>query len=144
MSHHATSIAAFHTAPLAPLRDRVFDVIHSHGAAGCIGDDVIAHFTKTDKTNTSAFTARFSELVTEGRIVRLGDTRIGASGKQQLVLRATEFTAGKTPAATRKAGKTGFLAGLMFAAKIVVKHEDMAEVKAELKRELLKAARRTT
>lgn len=53
---------------------------------------------------------------------------------------------GSTPigmtAPKRKVKKTGFLAGMMFAARLVVKSSDLAEAKRELKRELQKAAGR--
>lgn len=139
-----TSIAALKTTAITPIRDRVYEVIEMYGADGCITDDVIAFFKKTDKTNTGRITGRFSELVAEGRIVRVGDTRKGASGKQQMVMRASKFVSpSMIPAMSKKVRKTGFLAGLMYAAKIVVKASDMNEAKKQLKSELLKVSKRS-
>jgi hypothetical protein len=45
-------------------------------------------------------------------------------------------------ASAAKARRTGFLAGLMYAAKIVAKGSDLACVKREIKAELIKAAKR--
>ncbi|MDY7537551.1 hypothetical protein RGU72_04700 [Undibacterium sp. 5I1] len=139
----STSIAAFKTAPIKPMRDMVYEVIESYGASGCITDDVIAFFAKTDKTNTGRITGRFSELEKEKRIVRVGDTRSGISGKQQLVMRATVHAAGmKVMTPAKVARKTGFLAGMMFAARLVAKETDISVAKGALKRELLKVAKR--
>lgn len=46
-------------------------------------------------------------------------------------------------AATKKATRTGFLAGMMHATRTVIKESDLPGAKAALKRELLKAAKRT-
>lgn len=49
-----------------------------------------------------------------------------------------------TPAAAaKKATRTGFLAGMMHATRTVIKETDLPGAKAALKRELLKAAKRT-
>ena len=141
MSVAPTSIAAFKTTPLAPMRDRVYDVIESYGEHGCISDEVFTYFATITNTNTGRITGRYSELENDGRMIRLGDTRIGISGKQQLVMRATKFTP-KAVKASKKVNKTGFLAGLMFAARILVAAESLASAKANLKRELIKAAKR--
>src|ERR1035437_5848013 len=87
----STSIAAFRTTAITPIRDRVLEIIESYGAAGCITDDVIASFPKTDKANPGRITGRFSELENEGKMARLGDTRVGVSGKQQKIMRAAKY-----------------------------------------------------
>jgi len=137
----STSIAAFHTAPIISMREQVLEVIESFGAAGCITDDVIAHFSKTAKTNTGRITGRFSELENEGKMVRVGDTRPGASGKQQMIMRATAHAATMKPV-FGKTKKNPFLAGMKHAARIVLAAGDYPEARAALKRELIKAAKR--
>ena len=139
----STSIAAYHSAPIIPLRDRVEEVIRSFGVTGCITDDVIAHFAKTEKTNTGRITGRFSELVNLGKVVRLGDTRPGVSGKQQLVMRHADFVLpGLVPAIPRRGKKNPFLEGMKFAAKVVLRNSDLDAAKRDLRNELLKVATR--
>lgn len=142
MSYARTSIAALHSTPILPIREKVLEIIEAHGATGCITDDVISYFAGSDKTNTGRITGRFSELVKEGKVVRLGDTRVGVSGKKQLIMRATAHCPTAPAVKPAKAKRTGFLAGMMFAAKIAVKGTDLASVKKELQRELIKASGR--
>lgn len=141
MSHAATSIAALKTSPISSMRERVYEIIEAAGSVGCISDEVFDAFVGLENTNTGRVTGRYSELENEGRIVRLGDTRVGKSGKQQLVMRTFDNAAGAVKP-KKKVTKTGFLAGLMFAARILISASDLLEAKAALKKELIKAAKR--
>ena len=140
----STSIAAFHTAAILPMRERVFEIIDSYGVDGCIADDVIEQFHKSETMNTSAITARFSELVRDERVIRCGDTRMGASGKQQLVMRsAAHATSFPAPKVRKVRKKTGFLAGMLYATKILIAASDLTEAKRVMKKELIKASKRS-
>lgn len=148
MKATCTSIAAYRTAPIIPLRDRVEAVIKSFGPNGCITDDVIGHFSKTDKTNTGKITGRFSELIDEGKIVRLGDKRKGVSGKQQLVMRHTDFVPKHLiPSPSSKSKKNPFFEGLKRAAIVIVGADPMFKNSAgakALRKEMEKIARRAS
>jgi len=146
----STSVAAFHTSPIASLRERVLEIIESYGEDGCIQDDVIATFRKglsSDESNTGRVTGRFSELEDAGLIVRLGDTRRGASGKQQLIMRAAVYAKTVTAAPSKPVGRKSkqkrnpFLKGMMHVAKVLIKQPDFGTAaRAALKAELIKAA----
>jgi len=138
----STSIAALRTTAIGPIRETVLEIIESYGAAGCITDDVISHFPLSGKTNTGRITGRFSELENEGKMVRMGDTRVGVSGKRQLVMRGVMYAATLPLIPAKKKKRNPFLAGMMFAAKLVVKASDLDAARAALKTELIKAARR--
>lgn len=142
MAITSTSIAAFHTTAIGPIRETVLEIIELYGADGCITDDVIAFFPKSDKTNTGRITGRFSELENEGKIIRVGDTRPGVSGKAQLVMRHAKFASVAPVIVKKRKKRNPFLAGMMFAAKVVLKEPDLETAKKALKTELIKAAKR--
>lgn len=137
----ATTLASFKSLKHENLRDEVLELIQAAGERGLIGDEVRSHFEGRGFKDGSINT-RFSELERLGLICRNGDTRAGASGRQQLVLRCSTF--GTTPTATSPAAhkRTGFLAGLMYTAKLATTSADMGELKLKLKGELIKAARK--
>lgn len=135
----STTLAAFRSLKHDSLREEVLDLIERAGERGLIGDEVRGHFAGRGFKDGSINT-RFSELERAGAICRNGDTRAGASGRQQLVLRSAEF-ATKALGTPAKHKRTGFLAGLIYAAKIVAKHPDLASVRAEIKAELIKASK---
>jgi len=134
-----TTLASFKSLKPENLREEVLELITAAGTRGVIGDEVRAHFDGRGLKDGSINT-RFSELERAGLICRNGDTRAGGSGRQQLVLRDACFG---TPLATSSLAsmkRTGFLAGLMYAAKIVATSADLPTVKLKLKGELIKAA----
>lgn len=137
----ATSIAAYHSIDLTELEERVLDVIEAGGAEGCISDEL--RLVLSDLSYSSV-TARFASLEEKGKIFRLGDTRPGSSGRQQKVMRVARYkTAASSGVVTpiKKEKRTGFLAGMMFAAKLVVASSDLDSAKRALKSELIKAAK---
>lgn len=136
----ATTLAAHKSAGTVAerLREQILALIAASGAHGVIGDEVRAAFPDTVKDGS--INTRFSELERAGLIVRNGDTRPGASGRQQLVLRSAEF--GATSA--RRVRKTAFLAGLMYGAKLVAAAKDLDTAKAGLRSALLTTAKRST
>jgi hypothetical protein len=98
MSVAVTSIEAFRTTTITPLREKVLEVIESYGADGCITDDVIEAFRK---------------------VVRVGDTRVGVSGKRQLIMRHAKYTS-TMPTIFPKKSPNPFVKGVMFAAKAIL------------------------
>lgn len=137
-----TTLASFKSLKHENLREEIHELIMAAGARGLIGDEVRSHFDGRGFKDGSINT-RFSELERLGLICRLGDTRAGASGRQQLVLRDATFGVSLMSATSTAAIKrTGFLAGLMYAAKLATTSADMGELKLKLKGELIKAARK--
>lgn len=137
----ATSTAAHRSLDLNELEQKVFDVIEAAGATGCISDEIRGTYPEL---SYSSITARFASLEKKGAIYRAGDTRSGKSGRQQLVMRLASFSASvprvKPPAPPRKKKRSGFLAGLMYATKIIINEPDFHSAKRALRKELLKAA----
>jgi hypothetical protein len=136
----STTLAAFASLKgTASLREQILEVIEAAGADGLIGDEVrdllLARNMKDGSLNT-----RYSELERAGLIVRMGDTRLAKTGRQQLVMRHAKFCTEAPARAAAKLKKTGFLAGLMYAARIVAKSDDLASAKRSLRSELLKVA----
>jgi hypothetical protein len=133
MATAKTSIAAAKSVDMTALERRVLDTIDGYGATGCISDQV-QHVLGT--LSYSSVTARFKSLEEKGEIVRGPDTRAGVSGRQQLVMRAMAYAHGVPPPVTRKEKRSGFLSGVIFAAKIVARASDMVDAKRTLAREL--------
>lgn len=134
----STSRAAYHSIPTTDLEEKVLAFIKARGSFGCISDDIRAHYSDL---SYSSVTARFSALETKGEIFRAGDTRTGESGRQQKVMRSIEWSS-TTPIvlATKKAKTNPFLAGMMYATRIVLGESDLPAAKLALKKELLKVA----
>lgn len=135
-----TSRAAFRTLATGTLQDSVLELIEDCGPTGCIGDELralMAPWNVRDGTRT----ARCNELFELGLVFRNGDVRVGLSGRNQLVMRHHKYAAA-TPRGAVKKAKNPFLAGMMFAAKTVVRAGDYSSAKAALAVELRKAALR--
>lgn len=137
----ATTLASFRSLKAGPLRAQILSLIEGYGAAGCIGDQVRAEFSSTDIKDGSLNT-RFSELENAGLIFRNGDTRAGASGKQQLVMRHAKFADEELVKRPPRKSRNPFLAGMIFATKTMLKAGDFASAKAALSIEIRKAAKR--
>lgn len=118
------------------LRNRIAHLIEEAGEHGLIGDEVRAALAD-GATKDGSINTRFSELERAGVICRNGDTRPGASGREQLILRASRY-ATIMPVARRK--RTAFLEGMIYATKIVKASEDLSVAKKKLKEALIKAA----
>lgn len=138
MTVAATSIEAFRTTETLPIRELVHEIIRSYGADGCITDDVIAFFKKSEKTNTGRITGRFSELEAEGKIFRAGDTRRGVSGKSQLVMRDISYSSITPKIPSAKKPINGFDKGVIYCAKLLAKSADLKEAKKMILAELEK------
>lgn len=136
----STSRVAYHSIPKTDLEEKVLAVIQACGVDGCISDDIRKCYPDL---SYSSITARFSALEAKGEIFRAGDTRPGESGRQQKVMRSKEY-APTTPTvvATKKAKKNPFLAGMMYATRIMLAEPDLAAAKEALRKELLKVARK--
>lgn len=138
----ATSLAAYHSIDITDLEQKVLDVIAAAGVNGCISDEVQAAYPHL---SYSSVTARFSSLEAKKLIYRAGDTRPGISGRHQQVMRLAEHEATVPkvrPPKLPKVRRSGFMKGLMYAARIVLKEPDLLSAKKALKKELLKAAGR--
>lgn len=120
------------------LRERILALIEASGERGVIGDEVREALAGSSIKDGSINT-RFSELERQGLICRNGDCRPGASGRQQLVLRAGRFAV-ESPVLKTK--RTAFLEGMIYASKIVMKAEDLKVAKSQLKVALFKTATR--
>lgn len=135
----STSRAAYHSLPRTDLEEKVLAVIAACGVDGCISDDIRKTYPDL---SYSSVTARFSALETKGQIFRAGDTRPGASGRQQKVMRSSEYAATTPILPAVKKAKNPFLAGMIYATRIVLKEADLTGAKLALRKELLKAAKR--
>lgn len=118
------------------VREHILAMLEVAGETGLIGDEVRAAFPDTVKDGS--INTRFSELERAGLIVRNGDTRPGASGRQQLVLRLARFG---TPSA-RKVRKTAFLAGLMYGAKLLARADSLENARQQMKHALIDTSKR--
>jgi hypothetical protein len=79
-----TSVEAAYSVQTTKREKQMFDAICAHGPHGCISDDLLDQFPAL---SYSTVTARPSALERKGLIVRGPDSRIGKSGRQQLVMR---------------------------------------------------------
>ena len=131
-----TSIEAFRSieAELTELEGRVLDVIKSHGADGCISDQVRGRFPEL---SYSSVTARFASLEAKNAICRNGDTRAGISGRQQQVMRDAKY-AEKVITPIEKRPLSGFDKGVIYCAKLLAKSSDLKEAKKTILAELEK------
>lgn len=73
---------------ITELENMALGVIRSYGVQGCISDQVRSSYPHLAY---SSMTARWANLERQGRIVRIGDTRLGVSGRSQLVMRAADL-----------------------------------------------------
>ena len=117
----ATSVTALSASRtrIATVKSQVLTIIESAGVHGCISDEIVKYFPSSLKTGT--INTRYSELEREGLIFRAGDTRPGKSGCQQTVWRSCAWKPlVRATAAPKPKKKTGFMAGLVYAAKIAM------------------------
>lgn len=136
MTLASTSLAAYHTLDLPELELRVLEIIESFGVNGCAVDEILAKHPDIDYRT---LTPRFAPLERKGMIFRAGDTRLGPSGRQQKVMRSIAF-ASVVPILPIEKKKNPFLAGMMFAAKVILKASNLDEAKSALVIELRKVA----
>lgn len=113
----ATSATALASIDTTHLEERVLEAIKTFGRTGCISDQLLVTFAKL---SYSSVTARYKALEQKGLVVRLGDTRKGVSGRQQQVMRHHEYSDVEVSVDPPPAKKSGFLKGVMFAAKIIM------------------------
>lgn len=139
-----TTRAAFTsiTPALSGIRARVLEVIEAAGADGLIGDEVRARLLAAGMKDGSLNT-RYSELEKAGLIFRNGDTRLAATGRQQLVMRSMRYATEVEPITGKgKRRRSPFLSGLMWAAKVVLEAGEYEAAKKALRSEIVKAAAR--
>lgn len=111
-----TSLVAYKLLNLTELESDVAIIIESFGVNGCTAHEILTAFPRfTHET----LTPRFAPLVRKGATFRAGDTRIGGKSRQQDVLRDIKY-AGFVPTVVTKPKKNPFLAGLIYAAKLIV------------------------
>ena len=79
-----TSVDAAHSIDSIRLERMVYDAICQHGPEGCIATELLQQFSAFAY---SSITARFSALERKGLIVCGPDKRVGASGRNQRVMR---------------------------------------------------------
>lgn len=130
----ATSLAAYSSLELTELENKVLEVIALYGEDGCISDEVRESFPEL---SYSSVTARFVSLEQKGAICRNGDTRTGASGRQQQVMRIGKYAVAKPPVVATKP-LNPFQKGVIFAAKLVAKSKDLDEARRLMRGELSK------
>ena len=70
---------------LTDLENKVYEAIASYGAEGCIADEVLVRLPGMAWKSVSP---RFRPLKDKGYVVNTGEKRKGASGRNQIVLRA--------------------------------------------------------
>jgi len=114
----STSLIAYKTVNVTKLEEEVLAVIESFGASGCIYDqvqDILSHLP-------NSVSGRFKSLERKGMIIRhSSDTRPGKTGNPQKVIRHWKFVASAPAPVAVKAPKNPFLAGMLFAAKAIIK-----------------------
>lgn len=125
MTTPATSLAAFASLSIGPLKEKIFNFIESAGERGVISDDVFKYLKSEGGKNDSSVTTRFSELERAGLIYRAGDTRTGDSGRQQMVMRSIEHIAAHPAVVSKEPAKSkvfmkGAYWGLRRAAKVLM------------------------
>lgn len=137
----STSLIAYKTVNVTKLEEDVLSVIESFGASGCIFDEVQAVLSHLP----NSVSGRFKSLERKGMIVRhASDTRPGKTGNPQKVIRHWKFVASAPVPVPIKAPKSPFLAGMLFAAKAIVKADPAFKGTAgamALKSEILKVAK---
>lgn len=80
-----TSIDAACSLEAGGLEEKVYEVIKSFGVKGCISDDVVVAMMPI---GVQTVTPRYAKLIAKGYIEDTGETRKGASGRGQRVMRA--------------------------------------------------------
>lgn len=138
---HQTTLDAYHALDASTIKARILLIIRGYGSIGCNYDQIKSHFAG-EGLKDGTINTRFSELEREGLIFRRGDVLSGDSGHAQLVLRHSDFkneqerqTPGLTASPRRR---TGFLAGLEYASKLLQDSSDVAAARATLGNEIQK------
>lgn len=140
MPHSATSLAAHKSIAATELEERVLAVIVSFGTEGCISDEVRE---KLPTLTYSSVTARFKNLCDSGRIVRDG-TRPGGSGRSQYIMKAAEYSTVLPTIVLKKSARAPFLAGMMFAAKVMLRAGNYDDAKKAMLLEINKVVGRAS
>lgn len=83
-----TSVDAAHSIDTSYLEKLVLDVIFEFGPDGCISDQVR---DKLPELTYGSVTARYRPLINKGMVKDTGERRPGNSGRQQRVMRATDW-----------------------------------------------------
>lgn len=130
----STSLAAYHTLPITDVMQKVFDAIEAAGEGGLTCDEI----SELTGIEYRTVTPRIVQLENKGLVYRAGDTRKGKTGRGQLVVRVERHKA--TVPMTRVIKKDGFLKGLVFSAKLLLKESDLESAKRKLGAEIRKKA----
>jgi hypothetical protein len=137
-----TSIAAYRSLDLPELEQTVLDIIESFGKDGCTVSEIeMAH----PHIEYQTLSPRFAPLERKGLLYRAGDSRKGASGRLQRVLRHIKYTSVVPVIAPKKVKGNPFYEGMKFAAKVVIMADPSlkgSKAAIALKNELRKVARR--
>lgn len=138
-----TTLDAYHALDTSTIKSRLLRVIKAYETSGCNYDQIKGHFAG-EGLKDGTINTRFSELERDGFIFRRGDVRSGDGGRAQLVLRHSDFKTeeerqnpGLTVAPLRR---TGFLAGLEYASKLLQASSDVVAARATLGNEIQKLA----
>lgn len=139
----STTLAAYRSlspSTLTSIEDAVLKVIEHYGEDGCIYEQIIPWFSEDTREGT--IIGRIKPLVMKGQVFRNGEKRVGKSGCQQLVIRHIKHSA-TVPLVLpgSKVKKDGFMKGLMYAAKILLKESDLDAAKKQLKTAILEKAK---
>ena len=121
-----TSLTAYRSLPITEVMQRVFEAIEMAGEHGLTCDE-IADVTGIDYRTV---TPRIVQLEGKGLVYRAGDTRKGKSNRGQLVVRVEKHKA--TIPMVRTVKKDGFMRGLIYAAKVLLKESDLENAKRQL------------
>lgn len=136
---HSTSLEAYRSLDLPELEKIVLDAIEYFGENGCIQDELIQYCDGSHKETSHNLTPRFAPLERKGFIFRAGDTRVGASGRKQKVMRHIKW-ASHVPIVKTQKKKNPFVAGMIHAAKILLDSPDLETAKKKLALELNKSS----
>lgn len=121
-----TSLIAYHSLPVKEVMQRVFEAIELAGEHGLTCDEI----SELTGIEYRTVTPRIIQLEKKCMVYRAGDTRSGKSGRGQLVVRVEKHKA--TIPMTRVVKKDGFMRGLIFAAKVLLKESDLENAKKKL------------
>lgn len=130
-----TSAAAKVSLSVTVLEDRVLEAVAGAGVVGMTAYELAAATGLSWQT----VSPRIRPLERKKKVVRIGDTRIAGSDRQQLIVRAAEYVtaevtarvlAGMPVAPVKRRGP--YLKGLVTAAKLLIETDDLATAKRQL------------
>ena len=130
----STSLTAYKSLDVTEREQTVLDVIEAFGQEGCIYDEVQAALPHLP----NSVSGRFLTLERKGKIYRNGETRPGNSGNPQKVMRHIKHLGVVPMLPIVKAKRTAFQAALIYAAKLVLKADTLADAKAAIALEIRK------